>query len=138
VRYAGQWFDFHAAAIHHESVNSPARAPIVLLAATLLTWHGVLLSMPHHHVDNDVPQEEIACSVSGSSSQVFHLHGSGRLLSPHACLACLAGTTVAEAPGVAEVEGAAVGGSTVATTSSDFRARFRSHLPLLRGPPATS
>jgi hypothetical protein len=94
--------------------------------------------MPHHHVDNAVPQEEIACSVSGSASQVFHLHGSGRLLSPHPCLACLAGSTVAETPGVAEVEGAAVDGSIVAATSSDLRARLRSHLPLLRGPPATS
>jgi len=132
------WFDFRASAIHHESVNSPARATVFLVAAMLLTWHGVLGSIPHIHADNAVPQEEIACSASGSSSQTFHLHGSGRLLSPHVCLACLAGTTVADAPGTAEVEGAAIDRSTVAARSSDLRARLHSQLPLLRGPPVTS
>ena len=111
---------------------------MLLTAAMLLAWHGILLSIPHVHADRAVPREELACSASGSSLQIFHLHQSGRLLSPHACLACLAGTTFADAPGTAEIVGAAIDGSTVAARSSDLRARLYSQLPLLRGPPVTS
>ena len=129
--------DFCATAIHHDFMNSPARATILLVAATLLAWHGVLLSTPHNHADNAVPQEELACSASQPSSQTNHLHGSGRAVSSHPCLACLAGSTVADAPGIAEVESVAGGESCVVVVSTDLRARLQSHLPLLRGPPLT-
>ena len=124
--------------IHIEYVISLARATILLVAAMSLTWHGVLLATPHSHADNAVPQEELACSASHPSSQITHLHGSGHSVPPHPCLACLAGTTVADAMGLAEVEEAAVGESIIVVASSDLRSRLHTQLPLLRGPPLTT
>lgn len=119
-------------------MKSLAKTAILLGAATLSTWHGVLLSTPHHHADGDVPQEEFACSASHPFSQTHHLHGSGLSVSPHPCLACLAGTTVVDALGLAEVEDAAVGESMDVAASSDLRSRLHTQLPLLRGPPPTA
>ena len=133
-----QPFDFGAPAIHHETVKTAARASVLLVEATLLVWHGVMLSTPHNHADNAVPREELACSASHPSSQTSHLHGSGQAVSPHPCLACLAGSTVADAPGIAEVESVVGGESCVVDVSPDLRARFQSHLPLFRGPPLTT
>ena len=131
-------FDNRTPAIHHDFVRSAARLTVLLAAAMLLAWHGLLLATPHTHADHAVPQEEIACSASRPSSQNNHLHGSGRLLASHPCLACLAGSTVADAPGSGEVETAPVGDSPVAATPSDLRSRLHAHLPLLRGPPVTT
>ena len=111
---------------------------MLLVAAALLAWHGVLLATPHNHADNTVPQEELACSASHPRSQTDHLHGSGRLLAPHPCLACLAGTTVAVTPGIARVEGAVVDGSAGVAPVCDLRSRLHTQLPLLRGPPLTT
>ena len=108
------------------------------MAATLLTWHGVLLSTPHNHGDNAVPREELACSASDPFSQANHLHGSGQPLSPHPCVACVVGSTVADSLGVAEIETAAVRVPIFVVTSSDLRSRLHSSLPLLRGPPLTA
>jgi hypothetical protein len=111
---------------------------VLLVAAALLAWQGVLLATPHNHADNTVPQEELACSASYPSSQTNHLHGSGRLLSPHPCLACLAGTTVVDTFGISGIDGVVVDCSIVVPESTDLRARFHSRLPLLRGPPLTT
>lgn len=129
-------FDIHPLAVHHDSVKSPARATLLLLAAILLTWHGVLISTPHSHADRSVPQEELACSASSPSSQNHHLHDSGRLRAPRPCLACLAGPTSAEVFGVAGLATSAAGKSTSVTVSPDLRSRLQTQLPLLRGPPA--
>jgi len=128
-------FDFQRPAIHHGSVKSPARATILLVAAMSLTWHGVLLSIPHTHADDVVPREELACSASRPLSQTNHLHGSGHSVSPHPCLACLAGTAVTDGLGLAEVEEAAVGESVAVARTSDLRSRLLIQLPFLRGPP---
>ena len=124
--------------IHHGSVKSPVRTPVLLAAAMLLAWNGVVLSTPHTHADTAIPQEELACSASRPLSQTNHLHGSGHSVTHHLCLACLAGTTVADAMRLAEVEEAAVGESTRMTASSDLRSRLYIQLPFLRGPPTTS
>ena len=131
-------FDISRPAIHHVSVNFMARTTVLLVAAALLAWHGMLLATPHNHTDNAVPQEELACSASHPSSQTSHLHNSGRLLSPHPCLACLAGTTVVEVPA-----NRGVGSTTHAewadiSSSPDLWSRLHLQLPLLRGPPASA
>jgi hypothetical protein len=128
----------HTPAIHHDSVRLAARVIALLAAAILLAWHGLLLSTPHNHVEHAVPQEELACSASHPSSHNNHLHGSGQLMASHLCLACLAGSTVWEAPGVAQVEMAPVGDSMVAAAFLDLRSRLHTHIPLLRGPPVTT
>jgi hypothetical protein len=109
---------------------------MLVVAAVLLAWHGILISMPHDHADASVPQEELACSVSRPSSQTNHLHSSGRLMAPRPCFACLAGSTTADGLGVETAAKSSGGGLPVAVASSDLRSRFHTHLPLLRGPPA--
>jgi hypothetical protein len=134
---AGRWFDIFKSATHHDFVRSPARTTVLLVAAVLLAWHGVLLATPHNHADTTVPQEVLACSASHSSSQTNHLHGSGRLLSPHPCLACLAGTTVIDTVGISGIGGVVDDQLIVVAASPDLRARFHTRLPPLRGPPLT-
>jgi hypothetical protein len=138
TKAADPGFDFRARAVHHESVKPATRAIILFVAAVLLTWHGVLLATPHNHDDTVVPREEIACSASHPSSQANHVHSSGRHLSRHPCVACLAGSTVADASGIAKVDTETVGVSIFVVMSSDLRPRLHSHLPHLRGPPLTS
>ena len=121
--------------MHHASVKSPVRIILLLVAAALVGWHGVVLSTPHNHADVAVPQEQLACSASHPSSQANHLHAAGRLLSPHPCLACLAGSTVTETPGIVGVDTLTPAGPAVATRSLDRRSRLYTSLPLLRGPP---
>lgn len=135
---ASNEFDIHRPTVHHESVKSPARVLVFLAAAMLLAWHGVLLSTPHNHADATVPQEMLACTASHPSSQTNHLHASGRLLAAHACLACLAGSTVAHPPGVDEVAAATVNGPSNAVAHPGPRPQLHAHLPLLRGPPVAS
>jgi len=103
-----------------------------------LTWHGVLLSTPHNHGDNAISQEELACSASRPLSQTNHLHGSGRMLLPHPCVACVFASTVADAPGIAEVNDSPAVTQAITSVFADLRARYQTQLPLLRGPPPTA
>jgi hypothetical protein len=135
---AGKGFDISKAALHDDFVRSLARTSVLLVAAALLTWHGVLLATPHDHADSSVPQEELLCSASHPSSQSSHLHGSGRLLLPHPCLACLAGTTVVDMIGISGIAGADVDQLFVKATATDLRPSFQALLPPLRGPPQTT
>jgi hypothetical protein len=128
----------HTPAIHHDSVKSAVRVTVLLAAAILLAWHGLLLSTPHNHADHAVPQEELACSASHPSSHTNHLHGSGRLLASHLCLACLAGSTVPDAPAAVTVNPVTDGHTAVVFAAIDLRSRIHTHLPLLRGPPLTT
>ncbi|MCW8984461.1 MAG: hypothetical protein OQK55_03895 [Thermoanaerobaculales bacterium] len=114
------------------------RTTVLFVAAMSLAWHGVLLSTPHNHADNAVPQEELACSASHPTSQTYHLHVSGNSLTPHPCLACVFGSTVAEGPGITEISDSPAGTSFVTGVSTDLRARYQTQLPLLRGPPLTT
>jgi hypothetical protein len=102
-----------------------------------LTWHGVVLTTPHNHGDNAVSREELVCSASHPSSQTNHLHGAGRMLLPHPCVACVVASTVADAPGIAEFNESPVGAPVVHFVSTDIRAHDQTCLPLLRGPPLT-
>jgi hypothetical protein len=130
-----RFFDFGSISVHHESVRSSARDMVLLFAALLVASQGVIVSIPHDHADGAVPQEELACSASHPSSETEHLHGSGRLLAPHACVACLAGSTAGESLGVVSIDGAPESGPCVVTDANEMRLRDRARLPFLRGPP---
>ena len=108
---------------------------MLFAAAVLAAWQAVIVAAPHHHADDTVPQEELACSASHPLSQTSHLHASGVAMSPHRCLACLSGSTVAEAP-----KGVAVAAATDLGCHCDgatwiLRSSLHIHLPLVRGPP---
>lgn len=109
---------------------------VPLFAALLVVWQGVVFSVPHDHADIAVPQEELACSASHPSSTTEHLHGSGRILSPHPCVACLVGSTAAETHGIVEIDTAPDICWIVAPEICDLRSSENARLPLLRGPPA--
>jgi hypothetical protein len=111
------------------------RVSVLVLATLSLLWHGVMLTVPHDHADPTVPQEELACSASNPSSQTNHLHGAGHMLTPHPCVACLAGSNTADVSGTVVVKGVAIAPSSGVTVSVDRRSQIFSHLPLKRGPP---
>ena len=117
-------------------MRSGFKATLLLCAATLAVWHGVLLGVPHNHVDTEVPQEELACSASHSQSHTSHLHSAGHPLAPHHCFACLTGTSGATPPGLANRAVLMPSDVLPALPREDCRAEIHSHLPLLRGPPA--
>ena len=124
-------------AVHHGQVRVSSRVVLVTAAALLMTWHGVMLSLPHSHVDADIPQEELACSASHPLSGTFHLHSAGEVLTPHHCLACLAGSNHASAP-VTMTFGIVISENVQpAAAVADCRLHSRFHLPLHRGPPTT-
>jgi hypothetical protein len=117
-------------------MRSGFKATLLLGAATLVLWHGVLLGVPHNHVDTAVPQEELACSASHSLSQTSHLHAAGHLLEYHACLACFAGTSGATAPGHAALTVRLPSIALLSISSSDCRSQIHPNLPPHRGPPS--
>jgi hypothetical protein len=132
------WFDICSPAIHDVGVTNPARTTALLVMAMLLAWQGIVLSIPHNHADSGVPQEQLLCSASNPSSEAVHLHAKGQQLSPHPCIACLAGSTVLDPFGAAEIEGVAANGETSIADAPDHRSRLRTSLPRLRGPPLTT
>lgn len=122
---------------HYCGVRCFTKISVSLAAALLVAWNGMLIAVPHNHVDVAVPQEALDCSASHPSSQTNHLHDSGRLLSPHRCVACLAGSTVAAVPAMAKVDARAPSAIHVVRVPADCRSQIHTHLPLTRGPPAT-
>jgi len=108
----------------------------LLVMTVLVSWQGIVLSIPHNHSDSAVPQEELLCSASRPSSDAFHLHAKGQQLSPHPCIACLAGWQIADEPGSTAVEGMADQGAGGVSLGEGLRSRFHSHLPPDRGPPS--
>jgi hypothetical protein len=129
-------FDIGSSRGHHVPVRHPVRTTAIFVMATLLAWHGFVLSIPHNHAKHGVPQEELLCTASHPLSQTNHLHASGRHLSPHPCIACLAGSTAIDATDSALLERSADQGAAEIVAASDLRSRYRSHLPLHRGPPS--
>ena len=124
-------------AVHHGQVRVSFKVLLVTAAALLMTWHGVMLGLPHSQVDVDIPQEELACSASHPLSGTSHLHGAGEALTPHHCLACLAGSNHASAP-VTMTLGIVISEYVQpAAAVADCRLHSRFHLPLHRGPPTT-
>jgi hypothetical protein len=122
--------------LHDVRVSKLARNTALFVMASLLAWQGIVLSIPHDHADHGVPQEELLCTASHPLSQTSHLHASGRHLSPHPCIACLAGSTAADIAGAVAIEWAADDVVADVVVALDLRARFRSYLPLHRGPPS--
>lgn len=112
------------------------RIPSLVVVATLVVWHGLVQGVPHHHADTTVPQERLACSVSHPSSGEAHLHGSGSLLTPHPCLACVAGSNSAVPNRVEAVGEGSAGPGSVAADAYRLRQQPHAALPHFRGPPA--
>jgi hypothetical protein len=137
MSFSPKGFDIMRTAVHHGQVRVSSRVLLVTVAALLMTWNGLILSLPHSHVDVDIPQEELACSASHPLSGTFHLHGAGEVLTPHHCLACLVGSNHASAP-VAMKLGVVISEYVQpAAAVADCRSHSRFHLPLHRGPPTT-
>jgi len=109
---------------------------LVLVAALMLPWSGMVQSVPHNHSDMLVPQEALACAASGPTSKEVHLHGAGDLLAPHPCIACLAGSNHAAAPRPFTLGGVEVASPLQVARPHDLGSRNRLQLPMLRGPPA--
>ena len=129
-------FDIIDTTNHHGRVRVSAKVLLVTAAAFLMTWHGIILSLPHDHADAGIPQEELACSASHPLSSTFHLHGAGEVLTPHHCLACLAGSNHASAPVTVALGSVISEYVQPAVAVADCRSKFRVHLPVQRGPPA--
>jgi len=108
---------------------------VLLAVAMLVAWHGVLLSTPHNHADDVVPQEELACSASHPSSQESHLHDAGQLLTPHPCLACLAGSNFAAMGHASIIEMTTVVSGASVVSATDCRFETFAYLADLRAPP---
>jgi hypothetical protein len=130
-------FDIIGATNHHGWVRVSANVLLVTAAAFLMTWHGIILGLPHNHVDAGIPQEQLGCSASHPLSSTSHLHGAGEVLTPHHCLACLAGSNHASAPATMTLGSMISDHVQVAVAVTDCRSHSRFHLPLLRGPPST-
>ena len=111
------------------------RVPALVLAAMLVVWHGLLQGAPHTHADRTVPQELLACSASHPFSHEVHLHSAGKVMTPHVCLACLAGSVTAAIPAASCGGAAAVGAPAIEVVATDVRSQLNAELPLLRGPP---
>jgi hypothetical protein len=111
------------------------RVPALALVATLVVWHELVQGLPHTHSDRSVPQELLACRASCPFSPEAHLHSVGKLMTQHACLACLAGSIAAASP-AASCEGVtAAGPKAIEVAPTRLRSRLDTELPLLRGPP---
>jgi len=111
---------------------------LILLTAVLLPWLGLVQGLPHSHSDGSIPQEELACSVSGPNSNESHLHAAGNPLPAHPCLACLAGTSHAAAPSLVQLKREQSATRLPTAPPREAHARNRFHLPLLRGPPVVA
>jgi hypothetical protein len=111
------------------------RVPALVLVATMVVWHGLLQGVPHTHADRAVPQELLSCWASHPFSQEAHLHSAGKVMTPHVCLACLAGSVAAAIPAASCGGVTAVEPSAVEVVTTHLRSQLNAGLPLLRGPP---
>jgi len=109
--------------------------PALVIAAVLVVWHGVILSLPHTHTDRNVPQEAISCTASQAGSHDVHLHHRGRAMAAHPCLACLAGSTIAEMPCAVPFMQDVATGTRQQSAWKDHRSGTHAQLPDPRAPP---
>lgn len=119
-------------------MNRHLRESLVLLAVVVLPWIGILQALPHSHADLLIPREELDCSASSPTSHEVHLHHGGRVLTPHQCLACLAGSSFAVVPTPVMLAAAPFVAPLTAEGPADVRWRVRYSLPLVRGPPVAA
>ena len=112
------------------------RFSLLVAAAFLVTWHGVILSLPHTHTaEPDVPRFDGYCSVAYPGSHQFHIHPEGHQLPPHFCLACLVRSTTATAGGWAISISLTSAPDTVATIWGRPAPGTWRRLPRKRAPP---
>jgi hypothetical protein len=137
MSFSSHGFDIIGTTNHHGWVRVSAKVLLVTAAAYLMTWHGIILGLPHNHADAGIPQEELACSASHPLSGTSHLHGAGEVLTPHNCLACLAGSNNASAPVTVALGSTISDHVQAAVAVTDCRSKFRVHLPVLRAPPTS-
>ncbi|NOZ95759.1 MAG: hypothetical protein GXP47_13625 [Acidobacteria bacterium] len=111
-------------------------AGLVNIAAVLVAWHGVLLSLPHTHGDRNVPRYAEVCTATHPGSMAVHLHPAPELIPPHGCLACLVssahGASIAAHRGVMAPRSLPVRTTRIICRRADT---YR-HLPSLRAPPS--
>jgi len=109
---------------------------LIDVAAVLVAWHGILLSLPHTHAARDVPHYATVCTAAEPGSSAVHLHPSSSLIQPHGCLACLVAS--AHGASVPAHNGVMAPRSAVVRTRRATCRRFDTHLhlPSLRAPPS--
>jgi len=109
---------------------------LVNLAAVLVAWHGILLSVPHSHGSKDIPRYAVVCTATQAGSSAVHLHPAPELMPSHGCLACLVasahGAPAAETQGTLVLRALPVRATRVICRRSDIHR----HLPSLRAPPS--
>jgi len=115
------------------------RLSSLAIAATLLVaWHGLLIRLPHTHLDDQVPRYEGTCSAARPGSHAFHLHRTPVQLAPHQCLACLVSSTSAAPTGESAVPTPQTATGHASSLLESPPAIERAHLPDLRAPPILS
>ncbi len=109
----------------------------ILVTAILVTWHGLLLGLPHTHADRSVPRYEAFCSADHPGTQPTHWHGTPRSAASHPCLACLVGSTLAagdgKAPAASRDAASVCASSSLSVPAETAAVHLR--LPSLRAPP---
>lgn len=111
------------------------RIRLAAVAALLVAWHGVLLSLPHTHHGDRLEIDVARCSATQPGSSVFHFHGVVREL-PHAfCLACLVASTIAALGPADRVPGSSATAALRLDAPYPYEARALTLLPRLRAPP---
>jgi hypothetical protein len=72
-----------------------SRTRMAVLAAFLVAWHGMLLSLPHVHTGERLQTDVARCTAATPGSAEFHFHGVLWEFPHHLCLACLVASTFA-------------------------------------------
>jgi hypothetical protein len=114
---------------------SRRRVRVAAIAALLVAWHGLLLSLPHTHHGERCKIDVARCSATQPGSSAFHLHGVVREL-PHAlCLACLVASTVAALGPCDHMLGSSVRAALRLDAPYRYEQGAPVPLPRLRAPP---
>jgi hypothetical protein len=111
------------------------RMPILIAAACLLMWHGVLQAVPHAHGDDQLTQERLNCWASHPMSPEFHLHATGQTIHHQICLACLAGPNVVGVAGTTSLPIDAGSAAPIEMEGHFTGGQLHTDLPVSRGPP---
>jgi len=108
---------------------------MVNVAAILVAWHGILLTLPHNHHEKGVPQYAEICTATHPGSQVVHLHPTPDLIPPHGCLACLVSSVHGTPVSWHQSTESAAGAVALPVRTTCRRSDTHRHLPSLRAPP---
>lgn len=114
------------------------RRTVPFLAAMLVAWHGMLLSLPHVHDEPGGREDVPRCAASRPGSFAVHLHDGGRTLPPRVCLSCLVGQTAATVSGWQPLPGLRPASPIDFGEPVLHRESIGLRLPLLRAPPSVA